>query len=82
MGRRVEKIYVFLMEDEKGNEGVITFVNVQARKEIPALATSEERMMKMIPMADQVSNTLKRPYRVAQFDFFQDVPLPRKNKDS
>jgi hypothetical protein len=82
MGRSITKIYVFLMEDVMGNEGVITFVHNQTKKSIPGIATSEERMMKMIPWADQITKVSKMPYRIATYIYHQDVPLPKKEGDA
>jgi predicted metalloprotease len=71
-GRTIEKIYVFLMPNDNGDEGVITFINKNGRN-IPAIATSEERMMAMATIANQISDDQQRPYRVCEYVYSKDT---------
>ena len=71
----VEQMWVFLMIDDSGREGVITFHNIKTHQTIPAIATSEEHMKKLIPLAKEIALEANRNFRIAEFHFDKNVEI-------
>jgi len=68
-----KRIWAITMKDTQGNEGILTFVDLINKKTIPALSTDVRVIKGMIPMADKVSQQMKTPYIIGEYQFVREM---------
>ncbi len=73
MSHRIESLYVFLVTNDQGDEGVAAFFNPTRNRLEPLVASSEEKLDEMTPLAQGMVELNNQPMRVVQFTSREDV---------
>ncbi len=67
------KVWIFFIKNDKGKEGVPTFQNAKTNEVFTAIAMDKERLSKLLPLMKALCGELKRPFRLAEYSFTQDL---------
>jgi hypothetical protein len=76
MAFKIESLTAFVAIDENGDEGILGFKG-QNNTWLPLICADEERVKQMYPIAEAITRSSKKPFRVVQFlvrvDITEDV---------
>lgn len=68
---RINKVTVFIAEEEDGSEGVMGALLGEVF--YPLVCADEARISVMFPLAEQIKNIKGQDYRIVQFSVREDV---------
>lgn len=71
--RRLDRIYVFLIENSDGDEGIAAYAS-QRRLE-PMVASTQEKLDQLLAIAGDLVKSNGRPIRVVRFFQREDIGL-------
>jgi IMP cyclohydrolase len=75
--QNINDVYLVLMKDEDGKEGVLSFYASQDRERATtALAMDKEIALNFIPIAEAISQKLGTTYRIAHYKYEGDLYAP------
>ena len=67
MGRRIESLHVFLVENDQGDEGVAALPNPVAHRTEPMIATSQEKLEALSLAASAIVRRSGQRMRLVHF---------------
>ncbi len=73
MSRRIEGVYIFLVTNADGDEGVAAFFNPTRKRLEPLVASTEEKLEEMTELAQSMVTLNGQPMLVAHFTSREDV---------
>jgi hypothetical protein len=73
MAFKIESIWAYVSEDEKGEEGICGFNDPRTNQWIPMIAADETRLKSLKPFAHQIAIVTKRKVKLVKFSIREDM---------
>lgn len=71
--KRMDKLFMFTMIDENGDEGIIGQYDHRQTMYMPFIAADEERVRSLLPEALSISAGKNKPFKILEFTNIQDI---------
>lgn len=85
MNHRIDDVYIFLVTNDVGDEGVAAFFNPTRKRLEPLVASTEEKLAEMTELAQGMVSLNGQPMTIAHFtqreDVSEIVPAPGGGRD-
>lgn len=69
----IEQLTAFVSIDDKGEEGIMSFIDARTKIHIPMICADEARIKSLYPMAVQVREATGMQFKIMQFSCKADV---------
>ena len=70
---KIESIWAYVSEDEKGVEGICGFNDPRTSQWVPMIAADEERLKALRPFAHQISVVTRQKVKLVKFHTREDI---------
>jgi hypothetical protein len=76
----IQKLTAFITIDEKGEEGIISFLDPKTQTIMPLVCADEARIKSMYPMAVKICSAFGKSFKIMEFTNCRDVTEEISNK--